>query len=127
MSRIAPWFCADIIVGLVLVALSGDRLKSQPIGFSASSDHESCAIAGSAFVCVADLDGNGLKQVIVGQIDAYSPCTQNCSTGTVYMSYANIINNTGAVRQQVCWLGQNASPGTGIAVCPPITSSANAR
>src|SRR4051812_29650034 len=54
------------------------------------------------FACVADLDGTGKKQIVIGY--------EGGSSG-----HAVILTNTGAVRQTVCW---NAS-----GICPVSFSS----
>jgi hypothetical protein len=45
------------------------------------------------FACVADLDGNGTSEVVVGAI-------YNISGQGGYVLY---ITNTGAIRKKVCW------------------------
>jgi hypothetical protein len=125
MWKIAPWLCAGIVIGVGLVSMSGDRLTAQPVGVSGRYTDPACAFsgAGSSFICVADLDGNGQKEVIVGEDNAYNPTPSNNTT----YSYVNIIDKTGAIRGQTCWIGANPStsaPGTS-AMCPPITSNAN--
>lgn len=122
MWKIAPWFCAGLIIGLALVSMSGDRLTAQPIEFSRYTSPACAYSNGGSFICVADLDGNGQKEIIVGQNNAFSP---NINTSGLTMSYVNIINNTGSLRQQVCWLGTQSNPATASASCPPIIATAN--
>ena len=125
MWKIAPWLCAGIIIGIGLVSMSGDHSTAQPVGLYAQSGHTNPACAysqGGSFICIADLDGNGQKEIIVGQDNAYSPNVQASPPFT--MSYVNIIDNTGTLRQQICWVGTNTnSPPS--PVCPPITASAS--
>lgn len=128
MWKIAPWLCAGIVIGVGLVSMSGDHSTAQPLE-SSRYTNPACAYAANAststsFICVADLDGNGQKEIIVGQDGAYSPCV-GCS-GPSSMSYVNIIDNSGAVRQQICWVAVNGTGGPSTAECPPITASANA-
>jgi hypothetical protein len=47
------------------------------------------------FVCIADLDGTGKQEVIVGKQQLFSNGT---SAGNV-----KIITNTGAVRKEIAW------------------------
>lgn len=116
MGRTARWMYIGIgiIISLAFLAVGREYLLPSLAATATPQGGPSCSSSGSFFVCVADLDGNGLQQVIVGEFNQQLVSIPAPS----YYSYVNIINNNGTVRQQVCWPNVLAgSPG-----CPNITN-----
>lgn len=69
-----------------------------------------CSTANNTVVCVADLDGNGKLEIIIGHMPPYTPGIGNVADG-----YLFILNSTGAIREILC-LGSGAGQ---PAQCPP--------
>jgi hypothetical protein len=82
----------------------------------------SCAISGGNFICTTDLDGTGKQSIIVGNIRDFS-VVSNSAPNVAPFSYMIIVNNTGAIRREICWAaGSNQTAAT----CPVAKSSAAA-
>jgi hypothetical protein len=99
-------FCA-VTMGATLLAGAPAAAQTtsapQPGCSIANMTPSSNATNGTAgavgFACVADLDGNGTSEMVVGAI--YDVSGQG--------GYVLYITNTGAIRKKVCW---------GVAGCP---------
>jgi hypothetical protein len=83
-------------------------------GSALAVDTTSCASANNTVICVADLDGNGKQQVIVGHMPSYTP-----GIGNVPDSYLFILENNGSVRRTLCMAN---GAGGGAATCPAYIS-----
>lgn len=109
MHKIAVGVCAAIVGAIAMFAsLNPDALKpslaraqtatAQPQNCSATSAQQMITQVVSStpgkvlgfFVCIADLDGNGKQQIVVGRY---------AETGGTM----SIVTNTGTVRKQLSW------------------------
>jgi hypothetical protein len=97
----------------ILGAIVAIMTSTQAMGQVAAAAAPNCALApggagastatSAVIACVAELDGNGKQNVIVGQVNPLS-------------GYVLILNSTGTVRKKLCW----GFPGSGNP-CPTIT------
>jgi hypothetical protein len=96
MSRNALWL--GIAIG-AFVLLAGEHFQpSHTLAQTSSVKNPSCAKGTDTFICVGDLDGNGLQQIMVGYVVF--------NTG-----YMIVFDNTGVTRRRICW-GTCSTPPT---------------
>jgi len=108
MSRKLIW----LGVAAAVLMLDGDFIHAARSSAQTASSGLSpnCSQAG---ICIADLDGNGKQQIVVGNVRAFD------ANNLANYSYVIIINNNGTVRKRICWAdGAN----NGNSPCPAISS-----
>lgn len=88
------------------IALPLASFLSQP----ALAVDTTCSSANNTVICIADLDGTGKQNVIVGHMPPYTP-----GIGNVGDSYLFILDHNGAVRRTLC-MGNGSGQS---AQCPP--------
>jgi len=97
-----------VLVGAVIALLAASYLKPTPAlaqTTSGAATAPSCSTASfgvnasifGTFACVADLDGTGKKQIVIGYEGGTS-------------GHAVILTNTGAIRQTICWNSSRTCP-----------------
>jgi hypothetical protein len=91
---------ATLGVGFAPSQASAQSVRSPSCAKSIDISDGSLGISGS-YICVGELDNNGLQQIIVGQTGQNS-------------GYTIIIENTGTVRRRVCWATSSPSCPTAI-------------
>jgi hypothetical protein len=92
-----------VIAFAILIALPADIAAAvEPT----TAPH--CATSNSTVICIADLDGTGKQNVIVGHMPAYQPdVAANAIAGD---SYLFIFNSNGSIRKRLC-LSNGSGPG----------------
>ena len=83
------------------------------IGWSSqgASAQSSCSTANNTVICIADLDGDGKQEIIVGHMPAWTP-----GIGNVPDSYLFVLDSNGRVRKELC---MSNGAGSSTVSCPP--------
>lgn len=105
MSRHALWF--GIFIGAFTLVAGEHFQPSHTLAQTSSVKNPSCAKGTNTFVCVGDLDGNGLEQIMVGYVD-------------FNVGYMVMFENTGVTRRKMCWFTSSG----GCSAAPTVISQA---
>lgn len=86
-----------IAVAALVVSTQAWAQGAAPSCALSSSPGQTNNVVESALACVAELDGNGKQNLIVGRVTGGS-------------GYVIILNYTGTVRKKICWGSSGACP-----------------